>query len=205
MLNGDASRCEEGSWNERSSTSSPVSSLPTRFFVGTEPWSHGSTTAPRSEAEGGRRLPWTSPPWSFGWPRGIRGGDTPVRGELLPLGHELARSTVQKILADHGIEPAPERGRKLRWKTFLKAHWELMAAADFFTIEVPSPRGLVRYSIFFVIKLKTRTVHIAGISPNPTGAWMKQLARNLTDAEDGFLGGIRSTPPRSAACSTTAA
>jgi putative transposase len=66
-----------------------------------------------------------------------------------------------------------------------------MAAADFFTIEVPSPRGLVRYSIFFVSKLKTRTVHIAGISPNPTGAWMKQLARNLTDAEDGFLGGIR--------------
>ena len=121
-----------------------------------------------------------------------RWGYTRIRGELLPLGHELARSTIQKILADHGIEPAPERGRKLRWKTFLKAHWELMAAADFFTIEVPSPRGLVRYSIFFVIKLKTRAVHIAGISPNPTGAWMKQLARNLTDAEDGFLGGIRS-------------
>ncbi len=120
-----------------------------------------------------------------------RWGYTRIRGELLPLGHELARSTIQKILADHGIEPAPERGRKLRWKTFLKAHWELMAAADFFTIEVPSPRGLVRYSIFFVIKLKTRAVHIAGISPNPTGAWMKQLARNLTDAEDGFLGGIR--------------
>ena len=119
-----------------------------------------------------------------------RWGYTRIRGELLPLGHELARSTIQKILADHGIEPAPERGRKLRWKTFLKAHWELMAAADFFTIEVPSPRGLVRYSIFFVIKLKTRTVHIAGISPNPTGKWMKQLARNLSDAEDVFLGGI---------------
>jgi hypothetical protein len=30
-------------------------------------------------------------------------------------------------------------------------------------------RGLVRYSVFFVIKLKTREVHIGGISPNPTG------------------------------------
>ncbi|MCP4873059.1 MAG: hypothetical protein GY898_30570, partial [Proteobacteria bacterium] len=53
---------------------------------------------------------------------------------------------------------------------------------------LPQADALVRYSIFFVIKLKTRTVHIAGISPNPTGKWMKQLARNLTDAEDGFLG-----------------
>ena len=60
-----------------------------------------------------------------------RWGYTRIRGEMLPLGHELARSTIQKILADHGIEHAPERGRKLRWKTFLKAHWELMAAADF--------------------------------------------------------------------------
>jgi hypothetical protein len=42
--------------------------------------------------------------------------------------------------------------------SLLKAHWELMGAADFFTIEVPSPRGLVRYSVFFVIRLKTRTV-----------------------------------------------
>ena len=122
MLNGDASRCEEGSWNEGSSTSSPVDLVALVVRMAEE-----------------------NPRWGY----------TRIRGELLPLGHELARSTIQKILADHGIEPAPERGRKLRWKTFLEAHWELMAAADFFTIEVPSPRGLVRYSIFFVIKLKT--------------------------------------------------
>jgi transposase InsO family protein len=77
------------------------------------------------------------------------------------------------------------------WKTFLKAHWELMAAADLFTVELPSARGLVRYSVFFVMNLKTRTVYIAGISPGPNGQWMKQIARNLTDVEDGFLGGIK--------------
>ena len=65
-----------------------------------------------------------------------------------------------------------------------------MAAADFFTVEVVTGRGLVRYLVFFVLKLETREVRIAGISPVPTGAWMMQLARNLTDVEDGFLCGI---------------
>jgi len=39
--------------------------------------------------------------------------------------------------------------------------------------------------------LMTRKVENAGITSKPTGAWMKQVARNLTDAEDGFLLGMR--------------
>ena len=50
-------------------------------------------------------------------------------------------------------------------------------------------RGLVRYVVFFVMRLKTRTVEIAGITAEPDGAWMTQLARNLTDPSDGFLRG----------------
>ena len=50
--------------------------------------------------------------------------------------------------------------------------------------------GLVRYVVLFVIKLKTRTVEIAGITSQPNGNWMTQVARNLTDAEDGFLRGV---------------
>jgi transposase InsO family protein len=30
-------------------------------------------------------------------------------------------------------------------------------------------------------------VHIAGISDQPHGRWLQQIARNLTDAEEGFL------------------
>jgi len=30
-------------------------------------------------------------------------------------------------------------------------------------------------------------VEIAGITSEPDGAWMTQLARNLTDSSDGFL------------------
>jgi hypothetical protein len=46
------------------------------------------------------------------------------------------RNTIKAILQNHGIEPAPERGAKTPWKTFLAAHWEGLAAADFFTVEV---------------------------------------------------------------------
>ena len=62
-----------------------------------------------------------------------------------------------------------------------------MAAADFFSVEVLTLGGLVRYSVFFVMELKTRRVQIAGITRDPCGEWMKQIARNLTDAVDGFL------------------
>ena len=58
-----------------------------------------------------------------------------IQGALLNLGHDVARSTIAAILQRHGIEPAPERNRKSTWKEFLKQHWELIVAADFFTIE----------------------------------------------------------------------
>jgi hypothetical protein len=51
-------------------------------------------------------------------------------------GDKLARSTIAEILKRHGMEPAPERSRKTTWKEFLTRHWELIVAADFFTVEV---------------------------------------------------------------------
>jgi hypothetical protein len=63
----------------------------------------------------------------------------------------------------------------MSWRTFLAAHWEGLAAADFVTIEVLTIRGVVRYVVFFVMKLKTRTVEIAG-TPRPSGACCATLA-----------------------------
>ena len=117
-------------------------------------------------------------------------GYTRIRGGLQHLGHDIARNTIKAILKDHGIEPAAERRTKTPWKTFLAAHWDGLAAADFFTVEVLTIAGLVRYVVFFVMKLKTRTVEIAGITSQPDGTWMTQVARNLTDADDGFLCGM---------------
>lgn len=62
-----------------------------------------------------------------------------------------------------------------------------MGSADFTTVEVWTPWGLETYYILAVMKLSTRKVEIAGITPNPDGAWMQQMGRNLMDCYDGFL------------------
>ena len=70
-------------------------------------------------------------------------GYTRLRGALKNLGHELGRNTIKRLLAEHGIAPAPERGRSMSWSTFIKAHWGAIAATDLFTVEVVNPFGLV--------------------------------------------------------------
>jgi transposase InsO family protein len=114
-------------------------------------------------------------------------GYTRIRGALRNLGHELGRNTIKRILAEHGLEPAPKRGKTMPWKTFLRAHFGVIAATDFFSIEVLTLGGLVRYVVWFVIDLESRRVHIAGLIRHPHDAWIQQVARNLTDRVDGFL------------------
>ncbi len=103
------------------------------------------------------------------------------------LGHEIGRTTVQRILDEDGVEPAPERRKHLPWATFLKAHWGAIAAMDFFKVEVLSLRGPVRYAVLVVMDLQSRRVQIAGIVQEPHEDWMVQVLRNLTDGVDGFL------------------
>ena len=64
------------------------------------------------------------------------------------------------------------------WSTFLKSHWECLAATDFFTIEVWGLRGLVTFYVLIVMELSTRRVHLAGVTPDPNTAWMMQMVRN---------------------------
>ena len=99
-------------------------------------------------------------------------GYTRIRGALANLGHRVARGTIANILKQHGIEPAPERLKKSTWREFLQAHWEVLAAADFFTVEVWTRSGLVRFVVLFVIELSTRRVEIAGITTQPDEVWM---------------------------------
>jgi putative transposase len=117
-------------------------------------------------------------------------GYTRIRGALYNLGHDIGRNTVKRILFDNGIDPAPLRHRGMSWATFLKAHWGAIAATDFFSVEVLTRTGLVRYLVLFIIELGSRRIEIAGIAPDPDGQWMKQIARNLIDVEDGALTGV---------------
>ncbi len=88
----------------------------------------------------------------------------------MPAPHEyFDPTTIAAILQRHGIEPAPERNRKTTWKEFLTRHWELIVAADFFTVEVWTRRGLQRFVVLFFIELSTRKVEIAGIATVANG------------------------------------
>jgi putative transposase len=75
------------------------------------------------------------------------------------------------------------------WSVFLRAHWRALAAADFFTMEVWSWRGLMTHYVLFVIELATRRVRIVGITVQPDAGWMMQMGRNLQDVFDGALAG----------------
>jgi hypothetical protein len=92
-----------------------------------------------------------------------------IQGALANLGHDVGRGTIADILARRGIEPAPERERKTTWKEFLEQHWDLIVAADFFTIEAWTRRGLQRFIVLFLIELSTRKVEIAGIASTANG------------------------------------
>jgi len=93
------------------------------------------------------------------------------------------------VLVEHGIDPAGKR--RTTWKAFVRAHWGAIPATDLCTIEVVTWQGLVRHFVLFVIDLRTWQVEIEGITRSPTGLWMSQIARNLTDVDQGFLVGSR--------------
>jgi hypothetical protein len=44
------------------------------------------------------------------------------KGALKNLGHTIGRSTIKRILREHGIDPAPIRGKRMPWSKFIKAH-----------------------------------------------------------------------------------
>jgi hypothetical protein len=107
-----------------------------------------------------------------------------IQSALANVGYCISDTTVKNVLKAHGNEPASERQHTGSWATFLKTHWDVLAAIDFTTIEVWTRSGLVTYYLLFVMELKTRRVHFAGCTPNPNAAWMKQIARNLTDTKE---------------------
>ncbi len=110
-----------------------------------------------------------------------------IVGALANLGYHLSDQTVGNILRRNGIAPAPERKRTTTWRDFIRAHLDILGATDFFSVEVLTLRGLVTYYVLFFIHLESRRVEVAGITPHPNEAWMKQIARNVTMDEWGFL------------------
>ena len=114
-----------------------------------------------------------------------------LAGALNNLGHPVSHQTVANILKRHGMAPAPERGKSLTWREFIRSHLEVLAAVDFFTAEVWTAAGLTTYYVLTCMRVASRRVCIAGITASPDQRWMEQMARNLSLAEVGFLSGCR--------------
>jgi putative transposase len=82
------------------------------------------------------RLARENPAWGYG----------KLQGELGKLGHRVSRSTIKRLLRQHGLPPAPERGRST-WRDFLGHYREYMVACDFFTVDTVFLQRL--YVLFF--------------------------------------------------------
>ena len=115
-------------------------------------------------------------------------GYTRIRDYLAYLGHKIGETTVKNILLESGYDPEPDLIRKTTWKEFIKSHWNVLAACDFFSIELLVKGKLIRCMVLFAIDPPTRKVEVLGVRPQPNGPWMEQIARNLT-RQDRFLAG----------------
>src|SRR5258706_638583 len=115
-------------------------------------------------------------------------GYTRIQGALKNVGHDVGRSTIARILRSSGISPVPERSTS--WQAFLRAHWGEIAAADFFTTEVWTSRGLITFYTVFVIELASRRGQILRSTAHPDEAVMCPGARTLTMADAGWCRGL---------------
>ena len=104
-----------------------------------------------------------------------RWGYQRIVGEISGVGLKVSATTVRKILREAGIGSAGERSGP-SWRTFLRQQARSMIAVDFFTVETIS---LQRLYVLFFIELRSRRVHLAGCTANPTGAWVTQQARQF--------------------------
>ena len=104
-----------------------------------------------------------------------RWGYLRIVGELKKLGVAVSKTSVATVLRTHGHGPAPRR-QGLSWSEFLRAQAELVLATDFFTVDSVLLR---RYYVLFVVEVESRVVHLLGVTANPRGPWVTQVARNF--------------------------
>jgi putative transposase len=99
-----------------------------------------------------------------------RWGYQRIRGELLRLGCRVSGSSIARVLRANGLQPAPRRAAtSTTWRSFLRQQAAGILACDFLTVDTVFLRRL--YVLFF-IQLHNRRVHLAGVTANPTGAWV---------------------------------
>ena len=124
----------------------------------------GRPTLPQETVELILRLARENPRWGY-----LR-----IVGELKKLG-------VAAVLRRHRLPPAPRRSGPT-WSEFLRSQAKGILATDFFTVDTITLR---RFYVLFVIEIDRRRVHLLGVTANPIGTWVTQVARNFaSDLEE---------------------
>jgi putative transposase len=133
--------------------------------------SHGRPALAQETVELIVRLARENPRWGY-----IR-----IVGELKKLGVNVSNTSVASVLRHHRLPPAPRRSGPT-WSDFLRAQAKGILATDFFTVDTIMLR---RFYVLFAIEIDRRRVHLLGVTANPNGPWVTQVARNFaSDLED---------------------
>ena len=96
-----------------------------------------------------------------------------IRGELLKLGIEVSKRSIQKYMP----KDRKAHSSSQTWATFLKNQASGIWACDFTVVY----DWLFRtWFIFFVMELKTRRIVHTGVTKFPTDEWNAQQLREAT-------------------------
>ena len=96
-----------------------------------------------------------------------------IRGELLKLGIEVSKRTIQKYLP----KDRKSRCSDPTWATFLKNQADALWACDF---TVAYDWLFQTWYIFVVMELQTRRIVYTGVTKYPTDEWTAQQLREAT-------------------------